>query len=300
MPRPRRRPDPRFGPGPFSVPSALAHGATRYELRTGWDVPFTGARVAADAPNNLLTRCRSLATVLDEGVAFSHVTALRLLGVELPWIMADDERLHVTTRNAEDRPARPGVVGHWTRQPFLEVTDLDGLPVTTPRQTWTHVAVDLLPDEIVVLGDAFMRRELHLTTPAELRDIAFRTKKVKGIVRAREQITRMHAGTDSSMETRTRLLIDGAGLPRPEVNEVVRDAEGRYVARVDMLYRRWKIAIEYDGDLHRTDRQTWQNDIRKRRTLRALGWIVIVVVKADHDNPAPFLTELRTAIRTRR
>ncbi|WP_129787259.1 hypothetical protein [Promicromonospora panici] len=214
--------------------------------------------------------------------------------------MADDEHLHVTTRNAEDRPARPGVVGHWTRQPFLEVTDLDGLPVTTPRQTWTHVAVDLLPDEIVVLGDAFMRRDLRLTTPAELRDIAFRTKKVKGVARAREQIARIQPGTDSSMETRTRLLIVGSGLPHPEINEVVRDAQGGYVARVDMLYRRWKIAIEYDGDLHRTDRQTWQNDIRKRRTLRDLGWIVIVVVRADHDNPAPFLDELRTAIRSRR
>ncbi|GHH78730.1 hypothetical protein [Promicromonospora soli] len=77
------------------------------------------------------------------------------------------------------------------------------------------------------------------------------------------------------------------------------DAEGRHVARVDLLYRRWKIAIEYDGDLHRTDRATWQGDIRKRRLLRALGWIVIVVVKADHDRPGPFLDDLRTAIRTR-
>jgi hypothetical protein len=299
MPRPRRQPEHRFGPRPFSVPSALSGGATPYELRKGWDVPFTGVRVAPGTPPDLLTRCRALATVLDDGVAFSHVTALRLFGVDLPWTMADDDRLHVTTRNAEDRPQRPGVVGHWTRQPFLEVTDHFGLPVTTPRQTWTHVAVDLLPDDVVVLGDAFMRRDLHLTTPTELRDIAFRTKKVKGIVRAREQIPRMHTGTDSVMETRTRLLIVGAGMPCPEVNEDVHDPKGNHVARVDLLYRRWKIAIEYDGDLHRTDRRTWQNDIRKRRALRALGWIVIVVVKSDHDQPAAFLDELRTAIRSR-
>lgn len=301
MPRPRRRPDPRFGPGPFSVPSALSDGATPQELRTGWDVPFTGVRVApGNTPPDLLAHCRALATVLDDGVAFSHVTALRLFGVDLPWTMANDERLHVATRKPEDRPQRPGVVGHWTRQPFLEVTDHLGLRVTAPRQTWTHVAVDLLPDDVVVLGDALMRRDLRLTTPAELRDIAFRTKKVKGIVRAREQVARIRSGTDSVMETRTRLLIVAAGLPCPEVNEDVHDGEGNHVARVDLLYRRWKIAIEYDGDLHRTDRRTWQNDIRKRRALRALGWTVIVVVKADHDQPAAFLDELRAAIRSRR
>ena len=300
MPRPRRRPAPRFGLDPFSVPSALSEGATRHELRSGWNVPFTGVRSAPGSSQDLVARCRALTTVLDDDVAFSHVTALRLLGVDVPWTMADDERLHVTTRNAEDRPQRPGVVGHWTRQSFLEAADVDGLLVTSPRQTWTHVAVDLLPDDAVVLGDAFMRRDLQLTTPAALRDIAFRTNKVKGIVRAREQIPRMVARTESVMETRTRLLIVGAGLPIPEVNEDVRDAKGRFVARVDLLYRRWKIAIEYDGDLHRTDRRTWQNDIRKRRALRALGWIVIVVVKADHDNPAPFLDELWAAIRSRR
>ncbi|MFD2795649.1 hypothetical protein ACFS27_18965 [Promicromonospora vindobonensis] len=300
MPRPRRRPDPRFGLDPFSVPSALSDGATRHELRAGWNVPFTGVRIAPSTSADLLTRCRALATVLDDGVMFSHITALRLLGVDVPWTMADDERLHVTTQTAEDRPQRPGVVGHWTRQSFLEAAELGGLLVTTPRQTWTHLAVDLLPDETVVLGDAFMRRDLQLTTPAALRDIAFRTKKVKGIVLAREQIPRMRAGTDSVMETRTRLLIVGAGLPIPEVNEDVLDAQGHFIARVDLLYRRWKIAIEYDGDLHRTDRRTWQNDIRKRRALHALGWIVIVVVKADHDSPAPFLDELRAAIRSRR
>jgi hypothetical protein len=300
VPRSRRQPAPRFGSGPFSVPSALSDGATPYELRKGWDVPFTGVRIAPGTPLDLLARCRALATVLDDGVAFSHVTALRLIGVDLPWTMANDERLHVTTRNPEERPQRPGVVGHWTRQPFLEVTDHLGLRVTAPRQTWTHVAVDLLPDDVVVLGDALMRRDLRLTTPAELRDIAFRTKKVKGIVRAREQIARMRSGTESVMETRTRLLIVGAGLPCPEVNEDVHDAAGNHVARVDLLYRRWKIAIEYDGDLHRTDRRTWQNDIRKRRALRALGWIVIVVVKTDHDQPAAFLDELRAAIRSRR
>ncbi|GHH78732.1 hypothetical protein [Promicromonospora soli] len=79
-------------------------------------MPFTGVRIAPGTPTDLLARCRALATVLDDDVAFSHVTALRLLGVDVPWTMADDERLHVTTRNAEDRPQRPDVVGHRTRQ----------------------------------------------------------------------------------------------------------------------------------------------------------------------------------------
>ncbi|NOV97416.1 hypothetical protein [Isoptericola halotolerans] len=73
-------------------------------------------------------------------------------------------------------------------------------------QTFVHVGVGLRrPDDVVVLGDAMMRRQRPLTTVAELTDLAGRTRKVKGITRLRDQVPRMRPGTGSGPETVTRL-----------------------------------------------------------------------------------------------
>ncbi len=41
------------------------------------------------------------------------------------------------------------------------------------------------------------------------------------------------------------------------------------------------IAVEYDGDQHRTDRGRYVWDARRHRKLRRLGWIVIRVIADD-------------------
>ncbi len=293
------RPIPDEPDAPITVRDALRSGLTRKRLRSKtWQVPFTGVRLPAGASDELATRCRALAEVLDDGVAFSHVTALRLLGIDVPWTLEDDEDVHVVTRDPDARPDRDGVVAHWSRQSFLATVKVGDLLVTSPAQTFVHVATGLrLPDDVVVLGDAMMRRKSRRTTIAELTDLAERTHKVKGIVQVREQIGRMRPGTDSVMETRTRLLLVAANLPCPVVNEIVWAPDGDYVKRVDMFYPQYRIAIEYDGDQHRTDKAQWRDDIQRRRRLEELGWTVIVVVADDitHD-PAGLIDRVRSAI----
>ncbi|MEL7976636.1 DUF559 domain-containing protein [Isoptericola sp. F-RaC21] len=287
-------------PPPFTVTDGVRAGLSRKQLRAGrrWDAPFTGVRLPAGSSTELHDRCRALCLMLDDDVAFSHTTALDLLRVERPWTHADDERLHVVTMRSGDRAERPGVVAHWTRQSFLDTVEIDGLLVTSPAQTFTHIACELrLPDDVVVLGDAMMRRKHRLTSPAELLDVSSRTHKVKGIVQVRDAIPRMRPNTDSSTETRTRLLLVDAGLPCPRVNEVVFAPDGAYVKRVDLLYLEQKVAIEYDGDHHRTDREQWQEDIRRRRLLETLGWTVIVVVAEDLRRPEQLVARVRGALR---
>ena len=304
MPRPTPSADLRLPDGPFRVATARAEGVSSGHLRTAaFEAPFTGVRVPPGWTGDLRDRCEALAQVLDPGVAFSHHNALRLLGVEIPWTLEDDDRIHVITTRPQDRPhrEREDVASHRSRQSFLDTMELGGLLVTTPAQTFVHVAVGLrLPDDVVVLGDAMMRRKHCLMGRAELRSIAERTHKVKGIAQVREQIDRMRPGTDSSTETRARLILTAANLPCPEVNGVVRAPDGRYVKRVDMLYRARKVAIEYDGDIHRTSREQWQDDIRRRRMLEALGWIVIVVVAEDLHDPPAFIARVRAALRRAR
>lgn len=54
------------------------------------------------------------------------------------------------------------------------------------------------------------------------------------------------------METRTRLLLVFAGLPCPETNVPVFDDHGQWIGRPDLAYRRLRLAIQYEGDVHRT------------------------------------------------
>jgi very-short-patch-repair endonuclease len=80
------------------------------------------------------------------------------------------------------------------------------------------------------------------------------------------------------METRTRLLLVAGGLPRPIAQHVVRDSDGRFVARLDLAYPDQRVAVEYDGAWHWQQRRA---DDRRRDRLRALGWVVLVVSAED-------------------
>jgi len=42
------------------------------------------------------------------------------------------------------------------------------------------------------------------------------------------------------------------------------------------------VALEYDGDQHRTDRKQYRKDISRLRMLERMGWIVVRVVAEDH------------------
>ncbi|MEK8226208.1 hypothetical protein NKG05_09275 [Oerskovia sp. M15] len=125
--------------GPFRTHTALAAGVTPYVLRQRWlGSAVRGVRTIGTADqHDTAARCRAAALVLPAQAAFSHVTALRLLGVEVPWRLGQDhvdsgahgadgvdavdavEPLHVVTRSA--RRARPGEASSGTsavRQPW--------------------------------------------------------------------------------------------------------------------------------------------------------------------------------------
>ena len=82
------------------------------------------------------------------------------------------------------------------------------------------------------------------------------------------------------METRARLTLVDAGLPRPVAQFEVRDPGGRLVGRVDLAYPDHLIAIEYEGDHHR-DRATFRRDIARINALQDLGWPVVRVTADD-------------------
>lgn len=97
-----------------------------------------------------------------------------------------------------------------------------------------------------------------------------------------------------------RLLLIGAGYPRPRTKIPVFDDAGRAFAFLDMG---WddddvKIAVEYDGEQHRTDRDQWTWDVRRLREVTDRGWLHFEVIAGDR--PADVLRRVARAWAQRR
>jgi hypothetical protein len=97
----------------------------------------------------------------------------------------------------------------------------------------------------------------------------------------RRAIDRACVNVGSPQETRVRLMLVRAGLPTPVVAHAIRTAAG--VVHPDLAYPDLRIAIEYDGDHHRTDRHQWSHDIERERWVRQQGWDYIRVTAAMPD-----------------
>ncbi|RIQ11602.1 endonuclease domain-containing protein, partial [Jiangella rhizosphaerae] len=212
--------------------------------------------------------------VLPGEVAFSHETAALLCDLPVPDFDGD---LDVIVPPGAVVPRLAGTDGHFGLD-HATVIEVHGLPVVRPERTFVHLAPTWRLDDLVALGDAMLRR---WTTPERLHDEVAGLTRRRGIVRARDALRLIRPGVDSPMETRVRLLIVDAGLPCPEVGVNVIDHTGTWLARPDLSYSHLKIAIEYDGDHHRTDQRQWQRDRYRDEQLRDAGWIVIPLTADD-------------------
>jgi hypothetical protein len=93
-------------------------------------------------------------------------------------------------------------------------------------------------------------------------------------------------GTVNSAVARLDALARATGMSVGDVAEVAsrhRGARG--------------VAVEYDGDHHRTDRRQYVRDVRRWALLEELGWLIVRVVMEDH--PVDVLRRVRRAIASR-
>ena len=135
-----------------------------------------------------------------------------------------------------------------------------------------------------VIGDALTRRKRPIASLEELEAAVQRWAGRRGVARLREALALVRPRTDSVRETELRLAASDFGLPEPEVNGRILDDDGRFVAFGDLVYRRWRVILEYDGEQHRTDERQFARDVERLDDLARLGWRVVRVSK-QHRGP---------------
>jgi hypothetical protein len=106
---------------------------------------------------------------------------------------------------------------------------------------------------------------------------------VRGVRQLRELLPLVDPGAESPRESRLRLLLIDNGFPIPETQIPVLDGEVPF-AFLDMGWRHIQLAVEYDGDQHRTDRPQYVKDMRRHPKIDKRGWEVIRVIAEDRES----------------
>jgi hypothetical protein len=265
--------------------------------------PSRGVRVPQGVALSLADEVRALSWITPES-AVSHITAASLWEFPLPFWLEQDREVHVSRPASSSTPRRREVVGHRMKLLPGETAVHLGVRLTSRKKTWLDLAQLLLVEDLVIIGDHLVRwprwkyekRLEPYATVEELRGIIAAHKGKRGIVKAAEAIEMVRVGADSAQETRLRLALVNAGLPEPELNQPLVDDSGRRWHSPDLQYREYKVAIEYEGDHHRSAEQL-ANDVKRGENAAAAGWLERRITKDEMADDARLaVTKIRRAL----
>jgi hypothetical protein len=275
------------------------------------ETPFHGVRraVAAAQPetrdaaelarrsNEALVRdCISFLARERQSVVISHVTAARLYGMPLPRRLENRPRLDVAAIAPAHAPQGAGVIGHRLEAGSISIRMRRGIPVPSPVDTWLQLGPLLGVDDLIQVGDLLVRRKRPLATLEELQNVVYRVRGKRGIKRLRAAMPDIRSGTDSPAETRTRLIIVRAGLPEPVIGYTVFDRNGFFVGTPDLAFVAERVALDYEGEIHRVDRATFRDDIERREMFQDAGWRHIRVTGDHLSHPGHLIDRVSTAL----
>ncbi|HMH58479.1 MAG TPA: hypothetical protein VK537_04800 [Galbitalea sp.] len=229
---------------------------------------------------------------LSPHAAISHSTAAIVWEIPLP-VHWESDVVHVTVPIGLRAPQHRGVRGHQRTLDTADISAPHGFRMTTPVRTWCDLAELTSLAELVAAGDFLIHWQTPLTTATALEEYSTRNPQRRGTRVRRAALPLLSDRSESFRESILRVLILAAGFPAPDVNHEVRDDRGRILARVDLAWPDHKVALEYEGDHHRTDRAQWQRDLRRIEALQDAGWRVIRVSSNDLDLPGTLFDRLR-------
>lgn len=276
---------------PFLGSEALAAGVvTRHELATRYDAIFRNVYIPRGKVLTPVQKAHAAWLWSRRKATLVSVSAAAVHGAK--WI---DARLPAELNQLSQHKTR-GIVLHSDTLAPDEITTVRGIPVTTPVRTAFDLGRRYGRTLAVIRVDALLQ-----STNLKLADIDAlidRHRGVRGIVQLREVLALADDGAESPQETRTRLLLTGAGL-RPRRTQIdVFNPFGDHVRRIDMGWPTWKVGVEYDGEQHWTDPVIRARDIDQQAELQALAWRIIrVSAEILRYRPNTIVDRTRNALR---
>lgn len=279
-------------PVPFTRNDLKARGFTKFALKdeSRFTQVFRGVWIETDPSTMVLCppwadwnwlqqqTAFSALRLLHPSVIANSLTAAVLYGMPLP-TRVNDLNTHVTSDDPDLRIRRNGV--RLRRKAGFEVTHFYELPLISATDLFFDLAPLLSDKELIAVGDAAISR--RKSGPLTSLDLLHAHAEASTYLRARKKVERALAlirdTVDSPRETWLRLWIIDNGFPEPVVHPSVQCSSVSATLHPDLGYPDLKLAIEYEGDHHRTSSRQFGADIERRQLLEAEGWVVLRVSK---------------------
>ncbi|CAM2778632.1 hypothetical protein [Skermania piniformis] len=263
------------GNEPFPGSWAIASGAlTRWELRHDYRRILPDVYVRRGVVLDAAGRAKAASHWAKGQGVLVGLSAAALHGCR--WL-DPEASAEITLPTPRHAPA--GIVSRRELIADHEMCWIDGFRVTNAARTGFDLGRrhDRIP--AVILLDALCGATG--TDPAQIAALADRRRGARGVRRLRELLDLVDGGAESPQETRTRLMLIDDGLPRPTTQIRIRDTTGRVVARADLGWEPWRVAVEYDGAHHWNDAAQRAWDIERAELVRELGWRMVRVSSAQ-------------------
>lgn len=216
-------------------------------------------------------------------VHLSHVSRIQAAGLDI----GPGLPVHFTTE-LDSSAKREGIFVH--RTDTLPPLDEAGV---TPAAALIGYAASASALDVIVAADWLLHHE-QTTLPA-LRTLATDDAWRPGADAVRRLLHEFDVRAASLPESRCRMFVVAAGLPRPEVNVRFLDDPGCPVN--DLLIRRWRVAIEYEGLYHFTTAAQWTRDIDRYAWMRRNDLAYVQVYAEKLRDPRRFVMEVFQALR---
>lgn len=216
--------------------AALHSGALRRIARDR----YTTAPQATLADEHLLL-VRAIADSIGPRAAFSHATAALLHELTVPPLLF--ERVHLTHPDRTHGRRDGNVHVHMAALADEHVTTIDGLPCTGLARTAADVALGVDRLWGVTIADQALNRGVDR---AEL--LASVSPHRRGMTRLRSVAQLADGLAGSPLESRSRVLLAEAGVPRPELQFRIADASG-WFALGDFAWPEFGLIGEADGKI---------------------------------------------------
>lgn len=275
---------------PFLGRAAIRTGRlTKHQLLTRHRAIFHNVYLPNDVAMTAAIKAHAAWLFAGPDAVLAGVSAAAVYGTK--WLDADAPA--VIVRSDRHRPA--GLTVHSYQLTTDDVCIRRGMRVTTPARTALDIGRLLPPEDSVPILDALLNAT-RLNT-GEVEKLMADRVGLRGIRWLRKALDMVDGGAESPQETKLRLVLVAAGLPAPQTQIEFFDEYGHAFIRVDMGWRQWKVAVEYDGVQHWQDSRQRAWDIERIAILESMGWTVIRVSAAMLRNPDAVISWVHNRLR---
>ena len=238
-------------------------------------------------------RIEAAAATLQPGSMFSHTSAALIHG--LPLLSGRYGVVDVIRTNGGHGEITETMHARSATLDADEIADVDGLPVTSLARTATDLIRQLPFMEAVMVADA------ALLKGETLENLLARTAQGRGCRMAAAVLAFADGRAESPGESISRVKIHKAGLPIPDLQRNLHDANGEFLARTDFWWEGHRLAGEFDGIVKyealvpegKTVADVIRAEKRREQALRDEGIEVIRWTWDDLWHPGCFVDRIR-------